>query len=184
MYTNTFPIMLRKALHALLAVMFVGLAMYTSQTALYAVLLILACVFLLTLRFGAFDPIRRAELASFGELFYVLGIFGTAVLFLPGAPIAFTAGVLVLGFADTAAALIGRQWGKQTYTIFGERRSYLGSTTALVVSAVILASFGVPIWYALLGGWLLATIEALMPRGSDNLALPIVAAMLVSLLAV
>lgn len=139
---------------------------------------LLGVVFVAGYWIRAFDLLRRAEKKSIGELFFVAGVVCTALLTLPAAPATFVAALLVLGIADTSAAIVGRTYGGRAYLIFGEVRTYGGSFTVFVFSTLILAAFGMPLAPAFVSGWLLAAVEALAPRGSDNFVLPVVTALL------
>jgi len=167
----------RKLLHMLLAL---GFAYLGVSVPVWVTLSLVACVGVVffMLRHVLFARmVRTAESRSFGEYFLIAGIAATALVF-GQAHEAYLAGMLVLGFADTTASVIGRTWGVRPYRVFGETRTYTGSFTALVVSAFVFVALGVSYPLAFLSGWFLAVIEALSPRGSDNFFLPIIAAAL------
>ena len=88
------------------------------------------------------------------------------------------AGMLVMGFGDSAAAVAGNAFG----------RTRLGSKTAEGSAAMYAASFIVFLfsaesWYtSLLLASCVTVIEALSPRGWDNLTVPLSAALLMEVL--
>jgi len=172
---------IRKVLHALLAVGFVLGAQWLPSPYIVAGAVILLGVCWASRYLRHLDPVRTAERQSYGEYFFALGVIVSALLFLPASPGAFTAGMLVLGFADSAASLVGRRFGKHTYHVFGEKRSWEGSVAACMVSFVVLLGVGVHLPSALAGAVLLTLTEALSVRGSDNLTLPVLAGLVTSI---
>lgn len=88
-------------------------------------------------------------------------------------------GILVMGYGDGLAAIIGKKYGKIKFHVFGNEKSFAGSLTmflaSFIVTAIILAiyspdnlffiSFYIAIFSTL--------IEAISPFGLDNLTVPI-----------
>lgn len=176
-----YAVLLRKGVHSLLAVCLAFVGVTYGVVPVVALGAILLGFFLASRTWRHLDVLDFVAVASFGELFLAVGVIVTALLFLVGGPNAFLGGLLILAFADPMAALVGKTYGKRPYTIFGEIRTYEGSLTCLLVSALIMALFGVPWYLALFAGLILAVVEALTPRGSDNLFLPVVAALILSI---
>lgn len=176
--TMTKALYVRKAMHAFLALAFGFVASWGTLEQVLTLAALIAVVFVAGYGVQALDPLRRAERKSIGELFFVAGAVCTALITLPVAPDAFLVAMLVLGLADTSASIVGRVCGGRSYMIFGEVRTYGGSFTVLVLTAVILGIFGMPAHTAIAAGWLLAAVEALSPRGSDNFVLPVLGALL------
>jgi phytol kinase len=134
-----------------------------------------------TRRLGLLGSVHGVSRRTEGGLYYPAGVL---LLFVLAAhrPEAYVPAMLVLAFADPAAALVGGPYGRNRYRVFGERRSVegslafaacalpcvflpLGLLTSLPVLSLLLWSLHVT---------LLATVlEALAPRGSDNLAIPV-----------
>jgi dolichol kinase len=117
---------------------------------------------------ATFSALRRT---SWGEACFPLGVAGAAWL----APDqrGFAAAILVLGAADTAAALAGRRWPRPRL-VFG--KTWAGSLACLVVAAAALAGVEQRL-YALPVAALAAVAEAVSPRGSDNASVPITVAL-------
>lgn len=103
------------------------------------------------------------------------------------------AGVMALTWGDALAAIVGKNYGRHHYTIFGTTRSIEGSLAMFVASFIamflVLAytpgtfiAYAAP-WLtvqqaalaALVGAALATLAEALTPRGLDNLTVPLVA---------
>jgi phytol kinase len=119
--------------------------------------------------------------SSLGDLYFPLGV-ALGFTLAHGDPVLYCGALGVLVFADTAGALVGVQWGRLRYSLFGNRKSIEGSAAVWLVSAVWLAlveiTLGRSEWpVALLGGVLAAAaatvIEAVSGRGLDNLLLPV-----------
>jgi len=99
--------------------------------------------------------------------------------------------VAILCFADAAAALVGTRWGVTRYFALAGRKSLEGSMAFLCVAAPIsvlllsiLTDLG-PGHVLVFAGWLaLATtlVEAISTRGTDNLTVPLVAFLVLTLL--
>jgi phytol kinase len=115
------------------------------------------------------------------------------------APVA-VAGVMALTWGDALAALIGQHWGKHRYTVLGEDRSWEGTAAMFLSSFIAIAlvllflpgsalspnsqvlSYGLTFTAALLAALVSTIVEAVSPRGIDNLAIPFAAALVVWLL--
>ena len=131
------------------------------------------------LRDGVGSVIHGVGRRSLGDICFPLGI---ALLFaLSGddrLPFAIT--VLTLTLADPAAALVGLHYGRHRYRIAGADKSVEGSAAFFVVAfgcaaiPLVGAGGGLP---SLAGAAALAltftVVEALAPRGLDNLLIPI-----------
>lgn len=173
----------RKAMHALLAL---ACAFLAPTLGVYGMSLAAATLFVLFLAartVRALDPLRYAERASDGELYFALGVLLTGVLVLSRCASCFAVGMLVLAVADPLASLVGRRFGSHTYRVFGELRTIEGSGACCVATWLLL--FGVTslsIATISVVAIMITGVEALAPRGSDNLAIPLITGLLVSVL--
>jgi phytol kinase len=171
----------RKALHIILALGFAAVGAVFGVVVTVSLAFVLLCVVLGARRYVEHIPPFLVGRFTYGEIFFALGVAVSAVLFLPQGENLFMSSMLVLGVVDAAAALVGKRWGTHVYRVCGETRTYEGSLTALLCAAFIGYSFGLGVLMALLMGWCIAVIEALAPRGSDNVVLPIVTGLLLML---
>lgn len=114
------------------------------------------------------------------------------------APIA-AAGVMAMTWGDALAALVGKRFGQHQYQVGGAVRSWEGSVVMFLASTVAMflvllllpgsqlsplstPSSEVRALSAALFGAMSATLaEAVSPHGTDNLSVPLVAALLVGL---
>lgn len=128
-----------------------------------------------------FSWLWKVGRTSWGEYAYPIGII-SAVLLAETRWI-YLAGILILGFADASAALIGKKYGKKnSYMIFGQKKSLAGSAAFMIIASAILLSivFGGPEAFTnatvltVLGvAACITAIENLGVYGSDNLGIPI-----------
>lgn len=118
---------------------------------------------------------------SKGEIWFVCGACLT-FLWTGGEPVAYGIAILVLGLADTAAALVGRRYGLPRRMPGGAAKSVVGSAAFFPVAlAVAFAGLhgaaGLPAGEALAAGTLVAAVttvlEAFSGRGLDNLLVPL-----------
>lgn len=118
---------------------------------------------------------------SYGEIYFAAGI---AILFSLAHNnfLLYAISLLVLTFADAAAALVGVSWGKHFYRSIGGQKSWEGSFSFFVVATACIYA---PLRFAadlqsaaifliaLTISLLLTIIEALSWRGLDNIFLPL-----------
>jgi len=106
-------------------------------------------------------------------------------------PLSTTVGVLVMGYGDGLAALVGTKWGKREIRLNISKKSYLGTLTMFAVSLVIVfcALFffsGLPLLRLLIMAVAVAAVsavvEVLTPFGLDNLTVPLLATLLIEVL--
>ncbi len=90
-------------------------------------------------------------------------------------------GILAMSYGDGFASLLGMKFGKRTYNIWGDEKSYIGSIMMLiftfVMTIIALQFYGISIYDKLLilaYIALVATVtEAFSPKGLDNLSVPL-----------
>lgn len=130
-------------------------------------------------RFGYALHAARGD--SHGETWFACGVC-LAFLLTGGEPVAYGIAVLVLGFADAAAALVGRRYGRPRRMPSGASKSVAGSAAFFLVAfavtlAVLRGAAGLPAGEALAAAALLAAVttgfEALAGKGLDNLLVPL-----------
>ncbi|MEE9263028.1 MAG: phosphatidate cytidylyltransferase, partial [Vicinamibacteria bacterium] len=101
------------------------------------------------------------------------------------------AALMATTWGDTAAALIGRRYGTRRYRMLGHRRTMEGTLALFFVSGVamapVLAVMGGIDWhqsvaFALIAATIVSLIEIVSFYGSDNLTIPLAAALTLSLL--
>jgi phytol kinase len=88
-------------------------------------------------------------------------------------------GILIMGYGDGMAALIGKRYGKRKFMILGSEKSLEGSLTMFIVSFfttyIVLSFSPVPgiLIYSILIAFFASIVEAITPHGFDNLTVPL-----------
>lgn len=134
-----------------------------------------------------FQAIHSVQRPTWGELYFALAVGLTTTV--THNKWVYMAALLQMSLADGLAAVMGVRYGKQSYLVFGHRKSWLGSLTFFIVSLGILIGYtqlaDAAVGPALVvGAAALATvIENLGIRGLDNLLVPLLVAALLSAMA-
>ncbi len=93
-------------------------------------------------------------------------------------------GILSMAWGDGLAAIIGQKFGKHPYTIFGNTKSWEGTSTMFMVSyaivSIVLFSVQGNIWQTWAVGIPVAiaatAVESIAQWGLDNLSVPLISA--------
>lgn len=129
-------------------------------------------------KFTIFKTIKKLDRHSHGEIYFSIGILLSALL--THNKYIFMAAILNLSIADGLAALVGKKYGaKSVYTVFGAKKSALGSAVFWMSSLLILVFY-----YAISGHNpniamvillppIATFIESLSSSGVDNLVIPL-----------
>jgi phytol kinase len=139
-----------------------------------------------SLRAGLFTSIHGVARETYGEILFPLGIAALA-LACPS-PLPFAYGVLVLGLGDGLAALVGESFGRRAIPLVQTRKTLWGTGAFIGVcfglGVVVLGVTGVSPAYAMAAAAAMAVvltpIELFLAHGFDNLALPVVAGLLLT----
>lgn len=138
---------------------------------------------ILTKRTAAIRSVHDVERRTNGEIYFPLALALTYLAahqtdtfhFYPVA-------ILSLALGDTAAWLVGRRYGKHHYQMFGDNKSIEGSIgmaftcTIIVLVAMFIHDSHMAARAMVLApfvGMLAAVLEAISPRGTDNLTVPL-----------
>jgi len=126
---------------------------------------------------GAFKAFTEEREQTLGIVFHPVALAAVILLFWePGARSIAVASVLVMGWADPAAALVGRAVHSPSFRPFGEQKSVAGSTAMFLVAGAVVLGVALIAGEGLGPGTLVATAavatvaELLSARGSDNLS--------------
>jgi phytol kinase len=94
-------------------------------------------------------------------------------------------GILAMSYGDGFASLLGIKFGKRKYKVFGDEKSYVGSTAMFLFTFIttLIAVFYYNITFTnllliilIFIAFVSALIEGVTPKGVDNLTVPFVAA--------
>ena len=125
---------------------------------------------------------------SLGTIYFPLALLALVAIVDLGLLKAWEAGlgVLILGWGDGMAALVGQGFGKAPFRVFGQSKSLPGTLALFLFSAVLTLAFslafdpglGLPslLVRAAAMGLFAAMVELITPWGLDNLSLPILCA--------
>lgn len=92
--------------------------------------------------------------------------------------------VLMMGFGDGLAALIGSRFGRHGYSFIGGKKSLEGTLTMFAVSlTILLAVYPEGPWYvSLLVAIFVTLLENITPLGFDNISVPLLSALALGVL--
>jgi phytol kinase len=139
---------------------------------------------------GAIEDVGRP---SYGTIAYGASISLLLALFWPRQPAAVAAGVLVMALGDGMAGLLGAGFHSPGWSLWGQRKSLLGTATMAATSLAVLVGLAAcvgtatggasPTLSALVGIALVATLlEQVAVAGLDNFSVPVVTGLLWSAL--
>lgn len=144
-------------------------------------------VALLSYRLPILPGINGVGRNSLGTFFYAVSIGVLTAVFWPlELPQYAAIGILVMTWGDGLAALIGQNFGRHPYKVFGNQKSWEGSLTMSLASFLVCwlvlgftAGFTASVWGTALVVAIAATLlETLSFYGLDNLTVPLGSAVL------
>lgn len=142
-------------------------------------------VALLSYRLPLLPGIESVGRKSLGTFFYAVSIGVLVAWFWPLSQPQYAAiGILTMTWGDGLAALIGQRYGEHPYQIWGEKKSWEGSTAMFLVSYVVCVSILLYVQGPVAETWLVSgaaaavatVLEAVSKYGIDNLSVPLGAA--------
>lgn len=139
------------------------------------------------------DSIDGHHRKSWGIVYFPIAFSALTALFGFSYPYILSVTFLIVAFSDSSAAIIGKKFGKQTYTLSGDTKSIVGSVAFFVVTVSVLSLlylvepvrefFKVPALFPTINLYfisavfvialLLTILEAISGGGADNLTVPI-----------
>ncbi len=123
---------------------------------------------------------------SYGTVYYPISILLLDILLWPAYKILFVLAALIMVVADAMAALVGNNFASKFYVFYEERKSIPGSITMFITSVILLfagtqllivQNLGQNLLLAILVGIVVTAAELISRRGSDNLSVPLIAAL-------
>ena len=142
-------------------------------------------VALLSYQFPLLPGINSVGRKSLGTFFYAISIGLLIFWFWPLQQPQYAAiGILTMTWGDGLAALVGQRYGQHPYRVWGEKKSWEGSLTMLLVSYAVCASILLGVQGAIAATWWIAgvaavtatALESASKYGVDNLSVPLGAA--------
>ncbi len=123
---------------------------------------------------------HQVQRLTLGEVLYPLAVALMPFICLPESPASFQLGILVLGFSDGLAGVIGEWWNYKVFRLKNHRKSLGGAIVFFLVTFVILFFFVgpglMPMHWMVVFALALALVELGLVYGTDNLVLPVLVA--------
>ena len=168
----------RKVSHVGSAIAVLTLPFFLTLRQIAVIALAYTLIMLFTRSIGIWKSLYAVSRSSWGEVLFPAGVL--AASFFATSVDNFMCAVAIMGFADTAAALVGMKFGKKR--IAGTQKTFAGSLAFALVSTLILftiQSASLPFALVVIGA---ATLDELFsPFGTDNLTIPIVVVLLLNI---
>lgn len=150
--------------------------------------LIFIAVNYISYRRQMFRGMETGEKNQLGTVYFPIS-FCILIPLLWSRPALLVASLMPLTWGDAFAAVLGRRFGAHRFVVFGQTRSLEGSLAmfafSLVTTLFALVVFGQAVGsslrVALLTAMAATIVEALSPWGIDNLAVPLVSALVLML---
>lgn len=152
------------------------------ETVGIAASIVTSAIALLSYQFPILPGINSVGRQSLGTFFYAVSIGVLIAWFWPLQQYQYAAiGILIMTWGDGLAGLIGQQWGKHQYQIWGIKKSWEGSLAmflaSYLVSSLILLKVQGNLWQTWLVSVAIALfatiVETFSKLGIDNLTVPI-----------
>lgn len=177
----------RKIIHIISAIIIFFFPYFLNLEQIIFISLLFALIFSLASVYNILPIINRVKRTSFGDIFYPLGIMISAIIFLPENIMFFQFGVLVLGFSDALANIVGDFFGTHRFKSRLGTKSLEGSLAFFISTLLLIIIFQGPFFVSnfliyLLIAIILTLIEFFFFLGLDNLFLPVLASYFLSLL--
>jgi phytol kinase len=144
-------------------------------------------VVLISKYLNIFSVIHSVQRPTWGEVWFAITV-GLLTFVARDAHI-YTAALLLMSLADGMAAIVGKAFGRTNrYYVFGSEKSAMGTLTFFVAACAILSGYVLLTHGQSFSGWLVAIalvstlLENVGTRGTDNLLVPVFAAIALSAL--
>lgn len=160
---------------------------FRSHWTILTLAVIFALILIVTRRAGILRSVQGVERSTIGEIIYPAAVYLSFLLSSIHGGVAFyLAPLLVLAISDALAGVVGKRIRSPLYDFGGETKSLAGSTAFFIPTLLIMAVAlnggispemlaGGAIIIALTAAAGLTIVEALSPRGLDNITLPMAA---------
>ncbi len=173
----------RKIGHMLSGVYIFFLPYFLNKTELIILSLLFVGILFVTKTLKIFQSIHGVSRKTWGEIYFPLSLGILAFFFLPDHILSAQFGVLVLGFSDALASIIGIEYGSHEIKIFGHKKSLEGSAAFFLTTCILICAFlpgGSFSFYgiAIFAAFFLTCIELVSKNGLDNLFLPVISSFL------
>jgi len=183
-FLDKYPEVSRKFLHIMVGNVAFLLPIFVTREIMAFVAA--APFILLTFLMSPHTPIKslRGKTSAAGHgmglVYYVITWTILAYLFFDNMVVVAVA-IFAMSYGDGFASVVGLKFGKKKYNVFGDEKSYIGSLAMFVftfiMAVVALLYYNIPITnfviiVLMLIAFVAAIVEAITPKGLDNLTVP------------
>ncbi len=179
----------RKYIHIMLSnIWFISMAFFDNFIIAAILPMLFVIINSLSYKFNLIKIMEREDKKEgIGTVYYAISLTVLSlVTFYINKPILALPGILIMGYGDGLAAVIGQKVKSKSFNILGSTKSIAGSATMLIVSLIIsilIFSF-IGIEYLILKAFLIAIIatilEAISVKGLDNITVPLIITVIVA----
>ena len=154
-----------------------------SNVEIYLICFIFVIITSFTKYRGIFKSIHSVDRTTFGAEAYPVGVLIATYCFLPLDKNAFIYGMLVGGFSDSMASVIGKYYKYKELILFGQKKSLGGSIsffiTTVIISYLFFFVFGIKLslMSILIISFILTIAELVQTFGFDNITIPALSGM-------
>jgi len=135
-----------------------------------------------------FSAMERGEgVKDLGTVYYSISLCILALWsFFINSPEVGLIGILIMGYGDGFAAIVGKKWGKRAF-VLNNNKTILGSISVFLISFIISLltinyylspSISDLFVFSLIIGVISMVVEAITPIGFDNISLPLITSLL------
>lgn len=129
------------------------------------------------------------EAQTLGTVYYAISLLAISIFSfgLVHNPFFGLIGIAVMGYGDGFAAIAGKGIKSKHFNVFGSDKSVAGSLSMLILSLIIISGgmfyLNISCWFikSIVVSVVATVLEAISPRGTDNLTVPIITTLLVFL---
>lgn len=166
------------------------IAIYFFDHAIWASIVPLSFVIInyLSYKKDLIKIMEREKQDGLGTVYYAVSLFILTIISfgILNNPYVGLVGILVMGFGDGFAAVIGQTIKSKEYKIGNTTKTIAGSFTMFVITFIILVialyGFEFGIIKAIVASFIITIVEAISIKGTDNITVPLVTSLLYTIL--
>ena len=173
----------RKIVHIVSCITVCTFPYTLSNIEIYLICFIFVIITSFTKYRGIFKSIHSVDRITFGAEAYPIGVLIATYCFLPLDKNAFIYGMMVGGFSDSMASVIGKYYKYKEITIFGQKKSLGGSLSFFITTVIIsylfifVLGFELSAISILIIAFILTIAELVQTFGIDNVTIPVLGGM-------
>ncbi len=167
----------RKSIHVLSAVVIAYMTLFLNLNEIAFIAVLFLVLLAVTHRYRVWKSIHSIKRDSYGEVMFAAGVILAALI--AQEERIFACAVLVMGFSDTIAAVIGQHY-KKARKLF-RSKTFEGTAGFFLVTVFLLGAFGVSgVFTAFVIASVVTFAELISKNGWDNMAVPLLVTLLLN----